>query len=201
ELEVLQSVPKVPQLKAPKAESRADLFLPPEQFTKLRDALPEHLRDLVTFAVFTLLRKANVLNLKWENVNLERREVYIEGKDMKAGKRQVVPLAPQAFDALNRQVGKNPIYVWTYGKGGRHLTFIGSKTWKNAVKAAGIDQRISFHSLRHTGASWLAQAGASEAELMQAGSWSNPVVVKRYAKLRPQDKAQTFGRLADIDVK
>ncbi len=201
ELEVLQSVPKVPQLKAPKADSRADLFLTPEQFAKLRDALPPHLQDLVTFAVFTLLRKQNVIGLKWENVNLERREVYIEGKDMKAGKRQVVPLSPQAFDALNRQVGKNAVYVWTFGKDGRHLTTIGNKTWRTAVEKSGIDPRTTFHTLRHTGASWLAQAGATESELMYAGSWSNPVIVKRYARLRPQDKARTFGRLADIDVK
>ncbi len=142
-----------------------------------------------------------MIGLKWENVNLERREVYIEGKDMKAGKRQVVPLAPQAFDAISRNVNKNPVYVWTFGKDGRHLTTIGNKTWRTAVEKSGIDPRTTFHTLRHTGASWLAQAGATESELMYAGSWSNPAIVKRYARLRPQDKARTFGRLADIEVK
>lgn len=200
ELELLQSVPKVPRLRSPKSDSRADLFLTPEQFGKLRNELPEHLRALATFAVFTLLRKSNVLQLKWENVNLERHEVYIEGRDTKTGKRQMVPLAPQAYEAISAQVGKNPVYVWTYAKGGRHLTQISTKTWKSAVKRAELDERITFHHLRHTGASWIIQQGGSESELLQAGGWQSPAIAKRYAKLRPQDAARTFGRLAEIEI-
>ena len=200
ERHLLTSVPKIPRIKEDKRNSKADLFLTPKEFTKLRDALPVHLRDLVTFAVFTLLRKQNVLDLKWADVNLERAEVYIEGGKMKGGVRQVVPLVPQALEALKRQVGKNPVWVFTYGKDGRHLSQISTTTWHKSVENSGVDPRTSFHTLRHTGASWLAQAGATESELMQAGAWSNPAVVKRYAKLRQEDKERTFGRLAGIDL-
>ena len=201
ERHLLTSVPNIPRIKEDKRQSKADLFLTPADFKRLRDALPIHLRDLVTFAVLTLLRKQNVLDLKWADVNLERAEVYIEGGQMKGGKRQVVPLVPQALKALKRQVGKNPVWVWCYGKQGRHLSQIRTTTWHKAVAKSGVDPRSTFHTLRHSGASWLAQAGATESELMQAGSWSNPAVVKRYAKLRQEDKERTFGRLANIDLK
>ena len=49
------------------------------------------------------------------------------------------------------------------------------------ARALGIDGRVSGHSLRVGSAQSLVAAGASTAELMQAGRWTDPKTAARYA--------------------
>jgi len=56
-------------------------FLTPAQFIKLRDAMPEHLRPLVTFLYFTGCRLGAALAITWSQIEFEkgRFQLRIEG--------------------------------------------------------------------------------------------------------------------------
>ena len=62
-----EQVPKFRMLKDAKPRSG---FLEPEDFPRLRLALPEHMRPVMTLAYYTGMRSGEVLNLKWPNVDL-----------------------------------------------------------------------------------------------------------------------------------
>ncbi|MCZ6481605.1 MAG: site-specific integrase [candidate division NC10 bacterium] len=53
-------------------------FFEYEDFEKVRDALQEHLRPLVTFAYHTGWRKSEIINLRWDQVDLHTATVRLE---------------------------------------------------------------------------------------------------------------------------
>lgn len=65
-----------------------------------------------------------------------------------------------------------------------------------AVKAAGIED-FTFHGLRHTAATYLAQGGATFPQLKAAGGWKSNVAL-RYVHLAANDMKDLF---ADLSAK
>jgi len=72
-----------------------------------------------------------------------------------------------------------------------------------AIRKAGLED-VTWHTLRHTFASRLAMAGATERELQEALRHSSTVLVKRYAHLSPKqlpgvmERVSTFGQPGPI---
>jgi len=50
-------------------------FITPAQFIKLRDAMPEHLRPLMTFLYFTGCSVGAALAMTWSQIEFERGEI------------------------------------------------------------------------------------------------------------------------------
>lgn len=53
---------------------------------------PEYLWLAVLLAVYTGLRRANILGLRWRQVDLGQRAIRIEAGSMKAGRAHEVPI-------------------------------------------------------------------------------------------------------------
>lgn len=83
--ERIQRRPYIPMLE--KHNVRQGFFERAE-FLAFRAALPDHLKPVVTFAYFTGWRRAEVVGLKWSQIDLAAKTVRIEGdvtKNKKAG--------------------------------------------------------------------------------------------------------------------
>ena len=156
-------------------------FLTKAEWQKLYLALPTHLKPIAEFAVSTGLRKSNVLNLKWQNVDLIRGVAWVDGIESKSRKPIAVPLSSAALAVLKSQKGKNHDYVFTYR--GQHTATIHT-TWKKCVRKAGIEN-FRFHDLRHTWASWHVMNGTPLAVIKELGGWHDVEMVMRYAHLSP----------------
>ena len=50
---------------------------------------------------------------------------------------------------------------------------VGNKTWRKAVDLAGLPAGTTFHTLRHSFATWHLQAGTDARELMDIGGWKS----------------------------
>jgi integrase len=155
-------------------------YLTHSQAEVLLANLPIHQREVVTFALATGLRQGNVLGLTWEQIDMERRIATITGYDMKNGESLGVPLNDVAIGVLERQKGKHKERVFTYL--GRPLNSANTKTWRKALKAAGIKD-FRWHDLRHTWATWLRQADVPTWVLQELGGWKSEAMVRRYAHL------------------
>ena len=59
---------------------------------------------------------------------------------------------------------------------------------KSRARAAGVEGRISGHSLRVGSAQSLAAAGAGAVEMQQAGRWTSPDMPGRYARAQLADR-------------
>lgn len=165
-----------------------------EQARKLIAALPDHLGQMVAFALATGLRRHNVTHLEWAAVDLRRRTAWVHGDEAKAGRTLSVPLNDSAARILREQRGKHKRLVFPYQ--GRVMTRQGMTAWNAACKAAGL-KRFRWHDLRHTWASWHVQAGTPLPVLQELGGWRSYGQVLRYAHLAPSHVAAYAGN-ADL---
>lgn len=148
-----------------------------EQWQRLYDELPAHLKPVASFAVATGLRRANVFGLTWSRVDLDRRVVWTEAQDTKAGHALSTPLSDQAIAALEAVKGQHPVWCFTYR--GKPITSP-KKAFEQACVRAGVPT-FTWHGLRHTWATWHIQHGTPLEVLRILGGWSDLRMVTHYA--------------------
>lgn len=134
----LRDIPHVPMLK--ESPPRRG-FLEPQDFSKLRAALPEYMRSVLTMGYLTGMRLGEILNLKWENVALnqdglpERAQLW----DTKNGEPRTVPLIGELPQMLMVLLQKHPGSEFVFTREGKQ---IGSfrKAWCRACVRAGLGE-------------------------------------------------------------
>lgn len=108
-------------------------------------AAAPHLREITTFALDTGMRRGEILNQTWEDVDFERRLLNVTHSKTPEGEAREIPLTERALTLLSTMRRDSGLIFTFEGKP------IGSlKTgWKAAIRRAGI-RYIRFHYLRHT---------------------------------------------------
>ncbi len=91
-----QWIEKAPAVSLYPEAKRRVRWLDKEEVTRLLDALPTHQKQLTRFALATGLRQANVLGIKWPNVDMERRTTWVHADEAKGGESIGVPLNDEA---------------------------------------------------------------------------------------------------------
>ena len=147
---------------------------------------------ILMFLVSCGARKTSALQAKWSEVDLENRVWRIPALNSKSKKASHVPLNDSAMYVLGQLDTKEVSeYLFINKETGKPYTSI-SKVWYRLRKAAGLNDRVRIHDLRHTFASMLVSAGRSLYEVQQILGHSDPKVTMRYAHLdskRLQDAA------------
>jgi integrase len=139
---------------------KAPAFLTFEKLDQLlRSIKEEWFREMVAFAVTTGLRRSEITNLKWENVDFNRRVVTVVSSPsfkVKAGRRRVVPLSDLAMTVIQSCRSKHNCteYVFTSNNHKVSEDYLTCR-FKHYVRLANLDDEISFHSLRCSFASLL----------------------------------------------
>ncbi len=177
----LHKAPKLPLFKENKRRIR---WITKEEADRLIAALPEYMANMVIFSLATGLRQRNVLEFKWEQIDLSRKVAWIYADEAKAGRAIGVALNQTAMDVLQKQKGKHSKFVFTNSRN-HPVKSISSRIWRNALTDASI-QDFRWHDLRHTWASWLVQRGVPLAALQEMGGWESISMVQRYAHLSPE---------------
>jgi integrase len=171
-----------------------------EDFQKLISIISETwLREIVIFAVLTGLRRGEILNLRWDDVDLNKKIIYIHSNPTfrtKQGKRRVIPLNDVAYHLLNlHRVGSSDEYVFSVNGRLPSESFV-SHQFKKYVGIAKLPSELHFHSLRHTFASWLVQDGVSIYEVQKLLGHSNISVTQVYSHLQPEKLHATVNRIS-----
>ena len=86
-------------------------------------------------------------------------------------------------------------FVFCKSNGGRYTGDYYSKEFKNACKAAGMDQSIHFHSLRHSFASNLAQKGVSLYTIKELLGHSSISTTEIYSHLNVESLREAIKKL------
>lgn len=155
-------------------------YITREEAEKLIKELPNHLKDMVRFALATGLRDTNITGMEWSRVNLDRRLAWVESKDVKNKEAHQIPLNAEAILCLRRQQGVHERWVFTYQ--GNRVARINNWAWRKALQRAGI-KNFRVHDLRHTWASWHVQNGTPLPVLQKLGGWKTLAMVMKYAHL------------------
>lgn len=170
------------RIKKFKEESR-DTWIQPDQLPALAEALDQEqnpvARDGIWLYLLTGLRKSELLELKWSDIDFNRGEIRLE--DTKAGRRHYLPLSEAAKTKLESipRIEGNP-YVLPGRIEGAHLVNI-DKPWQRVRAAAGIEH-VRLHDLRRTVGSWLACSGNSLHLIGRVLNHSNTSTTQIYAR-------------------
>lgn len=188
-------IEKSPVIKVPQERNKRVRWLEPAEAKRLIDECPEPLKSTVEFALATGLRRSNIVDLKWQQINLQRKVAWIYPEDSKSGRAIGVALNEMAESVLKRQIGRHHNWVFVHTEpvkrndgtttaSVRKMRVDSNTAWRAALKRAGIED-FRFHDLRHTWASWLIQAGVPLSALQEMGGWESIEMVQRYAHLAP----------------
>jgi integrase len=173
-----------PKLSRRHEEPPKTRFLSPDEYSRLRAALPAHLIPPFEFSLATGQRQANVMNLKWSQIHGNL--MIIDAASYKQRRNHAIPLGEYAMKILDGERGKHPEFVFTYrGKPFKSP----AKAFRVAKQTAGVPD-FTWHGLRHTFASWMLIAGAPLVAVKEAGGWSDMQSVARYAHLEKKQLAQ-----------
>jgi integrase len=176
-------IEKAPFIQLPAAPPPRDRRLTREEMTALETECKQpHLLLFVLIARNTAARSGAILSLKWLQVDFEKRRINFGGTGRQKG-RAVVPMNNMiAFAlAIAKEAAMSP-YVIEYA--GRQVASI-KRGFAAACKRAGIEG-VSPHILRHTAASWMAEAGKSMDEIAQfLGHTNSSVTFRVYARFSP----------------
>jgi integrase len=175
---------KVKQIKQPK---KFPVFLTYDQMQSLLTfAENTTIKDLIQFTALTGLRLSEIVNLRWENIDIPNNQIVISNSDdfqTKSGKNRVVPIHPKLMELILRQRRAKYLFSKTNGMN-FHKDFI-THYFKKCARNAGLPEEIHFHSLRHTFASWLVQYGVSIYEVQHLLGHSDVNTTQIYAHLTP----------------
>ena len=188
------------QVKLCHIPEKSPAFLSPQDLERLMDVVKDDwIRDLILFAVATRLRRGELVNLRWDDVDLAKKVIRVqsrEGFKVKAGRSRVVPLSDLALEVLGRQDKSTQCGLVFHRKSRKvNGTFLAAK-FKRFVRAAGLDEVIHWHSLRSSFASWLVMKGVSIYAVSKLlGHSEVGVTQKCYAHLAPGSLHEEVNRI------
>jgi len=166
-------------------------YLTQDEFVKLVEAASSHLKAIIQIAVFTGLRKSDLLKLKWSNIDFENKRIRVHVT--KTNEIRFVPMNDLVIEIL-QNLPRNGEYVFTYK--GKRIKDI-KRAFTTACIKAGI-RDLKFHDLRHTFASWLVMSGVDLRTVAELMGHKTLRMVQRYSHLSPghlQDAVNKIGTL------
>ena len=175
----------VADIKFDRENNKRDKWLTVEQEERLLPNLTGRYNDIVRLVINTGLREDEALSLTESKVDLFRKVIIVKGK---GDKTRTIPLNKIAFDILKdrsktRHINSDLVFPSSEGtKIQRQRLLI---AFKKAVKKAGIVD-FTFHDLRHTFATRLAQAGVDLYAISKLLGHSDIGTTQRYAHHCPE---------------
>ncbi|MDH4208630.1 MAG: site-specific integrase [Anaerolineae bacterium] len=150
----------------PKVPRRLPIVLSAEEVTKLIDSAANLLQRTVLMTLYsTGVRRAELVRIQVGDVDSRRMVVHI--RQGKGGHDRDLPLSEKLLEALRQYWRWMKPKTWLFpglAKGGRIDQPMSDKqVWwsvQQAAKRAGIPKRITPHTLRHSFATHLLEAGA-----------------------------------------
>ena len=180
-------------------DGKKDRFLTQEETHRLFDAVQQSSNSMLQFIIPMLIltgaRKREVLDCRWEDLDLDKRQWRIP--TTKAGRPRYVPLSNGVITLLaNVPHDESVPWVFANPKTKKPYQSIFA-TWNVARKQAGLSD-VRIHDLRHSFASFLVNAGRSLYEVQRILGHTQIKTTQRYAHLSQDtllDAADAVGNL------
>ena len=187
-------------VKLRRVPDRFPRFLSPDYLDRLLGAIRRGGRDrwmlpVVEATAYLGLRLGEACALRWDHVDLERGRLTVANTDTftsKSGRERTIPIPARPLAILRelQDEGRDDGPVFVSGRGNPIYPNLLSRRFCEYRRLAGLVDGVSFHTLRHTAASWLMMNGASiEAVRLYLGH-SSVTVTQKYAHLSDDAYAQ-----------
>ena len=198
-----------------------------EQEQQLRDALADdqykvmnkpEIRVIYYLGMFTGQRLKDCVLLQWQNIDMDRKRIYV--KQFKTGKEVTIPMAEELFQVLTEALEwREDQYVCPksaarYNKQNREGKNVGNNLVNidvlRVIRWIGLEPSISvpgrnkkmtvygFHSLRHSFASFCAEAGVPKAVLLSILGTDSDIADKYYTHVGEDAQQLAITAISDI---
>jgi integrase len=159
-------------------------YLDKDEIKRLVENCEDMLRPLIIVAVNTGLRKAELFNLKWQDIDINNGTIHL--LRTKNGEKREIPMNEAVKTVIvEAKEHSDSEYVFCT-KTGNPYTDI-RKPFARSLKRAGIKDCL-WHTLRHTFASQLAMAGVDLNTIRELLGHSSTRMTIRYAHLSSNHK-------------
>ena len=166
-----------------------------EEINQLIDAATDHLKPILIIAVSTGMRKGEIFNLRWSDIDFV--DHYIHIKETKSNVMREIPMNTIVAATLKNIERKSEfIFPSSWSKKHKHINDI-FRLFKAACKKAGIED-LRFHDLRHTAATLMVTGGVPLVTVSQILGHATIHMTMKYAHPTPEDKRKAVNVLASI---
>ena len=179
-------------------------------------------RVIYYLGMFTGQRLKDCVLLRWSKINLEMNRIWV--KQFKTGKEVTIPIAPSLREvlleamewkksdldyvcpnvairynktnALGKNVGNNLVNIDML----RVIRWIGLEP---SVAVPGRDKKVTvygFHSLRHSFASYCAEAGVAQATVVSILGADSEIVTKYYTHVGDEAQRQAVAAVSGVNL-
>lgn len=185
---------KVPKIKMLREDNQRTRYLSPDEETQLMKSLEtsrKYLIPLVTFALNTGMRLSEITSLTWNRVDFVRGSIFVT--NTKSGKARAVPMNEHSRRVLTS----------LHSKSERVFTSLPKRislSFTKACEQAGIVD-FSFHCLRHTFATRLADSGVDITTIAALLGHSNIQMSSRYTHPTDDRNHRAVGLLSAYNQK
>jgi len=181
-------------IKAPRITQSAPRILTQAEFKAVLEACPPWLQPIVEFSLATGLTQAELLKLRWIDVDLKRRKSALL-RVSKGGSLRRIPLNSAALRALHVLRSRNPLSHEPIFASQAMTTINISQAFRRACRSVGI-QDFRFRDLRYTAATWMSERGVGLETVAAYLGHKSLRMAERH--LRPKE-AELPAALSEID--
>jgi integrase len=210
------------QVQKPRKEERETPVLDPGDIEKLLDEIDNHranttkttgrspdvqwLKDTIVIAMYTGLRRGELASLTWADVDLDAELISVRNRGdfrTKTGDERSVPLRGRALDQLleikNRrgEVDQSATVIVDQKTNPIKPDRM-TRRFKDFVRKADLDERISFHNLRHSCVSLLSRKGVPIRIIQKIVGHSSITTTERYSHIRVDEAADAMEEAFDV---
>ena len=210
--EIWQGTPPTSKLKMPKKDNQRVRYLSRDEAEELLNELrprstetgltgSDQTHNMAMLSLHTGMRFAEIAKLRGENINITSGQIRIaESKNFQGRTIFLTKQCKEMFSTLTLKAGE----LVFPGRKGKTMERI-SRAFPRAVERLGFNEGITatrdkvvFHTLRHTFASWLAIDGTPLYVISQLLGHRSLEMTQRYAHLCPEVHQQAVVRLEEI---
>ncbi|MCR2064365.1 tyrosine-type recombinase/integrase [Campylobacter helveticus] len=130
------------------------------RFKELLLAIESYQGNIFTKAALQLspyifLRSANMRNLKWEEVDFERKRIILPANKVKGGEEFIVPLSESAIQILKNIQFFSGSSSYVFPSDISKSKVIGENTLLQAIKRLGFGEEMVYHGFRTSASTFL----------------------------------------------
>lgn len=167
-------------------------FLEPGDFRRIRELLPERLRDVISFIYLSHKRQGQVVQLEWRDVNRERTEVNWRRETVKTRQAEMTPLVGEMKEIIERAyLARRLDCPYVFHRDGEMWSVHSNRSplkkgWKRAATAAGFPNH-TLHCTRRSAIRDTVRATGDPMLAMAMSGHRSMAMLRRYNIIDSKD--------------
>jgi len=183
-----------------KASNARERILTQDEYQTLMLFLPEHIKLAFAMALYTGMRKGEILNLTWDKVDLEARLIELKAADTKDNEARTIPIGEELYRMLMEHRKPEGYVIQFRGKPVKDIrtAIRGACKKANIPYGRNVKNGITFHDLRHTFNTMMRKAGVDRNVTMTITGHSTEEMNRHYDTVDTEDMRSAIRQFENL---